>query len=176
MFTLFNLQGTPGVFLRFCSAFHRGFTLYAELLYLSTLSLICQALFFLTFSTCGLDLLPSRRVLAYDTSIFPLCQHLFSDFLRFFSWSIFCVSFPQNTTTSWGLFPVRILPVRAGTPPPVTSWQYHRWHEPHGTTIASGICTPAGGRRRLPTPGYGGAHRYGPTRNCGPPGGPPPDS
>ena len=38
--------------------------------------------FFLTFSTRGLDLLPSRRVLAYDTSIFPLCQHLFSDFLR----------------------------------------------------------------------------------------------
>ena len=99
MFTLFNLQGTPGVFLRFCSAFHRGLTLYAELLYLSTLGLICQALFFLTFSTRGLDLLPSRRVLAYDTSIFPLCQHLFSDFFRFFSRSIFCGFFHRNTTT-----------------------------------------------------------------------------
>ena len=33
-------------------------------------------------------MLPSRRVLAYDTSYFALCQHLFSDFFRFFSKSI----------------------------------------------------------------------------------------
>ena len=31
-------------------------------------------------------------MLAYDTSIFPLCQHLFSDFLRFFRDLYFVVS------------------------------------------------------------------------------------
>ena len=49
------------------------------------------------FSTARPLLLPSRRVLAYDTSYFALCQHLFSDFFRFFSKSIIGGVWQQRT-------------------------------------------------------------------------------
>ena len=47
-------------------------------------------------------MLPSRRVLAYDTSYFALCQHLFSDFFRFFSAAIICGVLGQENTNCRG--------------------------------------------------------------------------
>jgi len=50
MFTLFNLQGTSGLFSRLENRLHRSFELSAELIYPNTQKTICQELFSNSFS------------------------------------------------------------------------------------------------------------------------------
>ena len=49
MFTLFNLQGALGDFHRVFASLHRGFHRSAQLIYISTSLLVCQALFSFLF-------------------------------------------------------------------------------------------------------------------------------
>ena len=104
VFTLFNLQGTPGSFGRFCSAFHRALTLCAELLYLSTSCLICQELFSWFFRLTALIVALSKSACIWY-QLFPPLSTPFLRFFKVFSWPIFCGFFHWNTTTSCAVGP-----------------------------------------------------------------------